>query len=248
MSILPTPNSNSTSNFITLGQSGILGTTTGLVKRTNEDRIGYTSSNGTLRFCVADGHWGDGAADIIAKFWLDESTDFPEDREQAIKITSEVQSRLFKTFGKPIMDEDKDHTPEASFIAAEIHNGLLRIASYGDCRLLIVNQGSIVYEHNTLPTWLGAFSYLGLRSRLSVSTGLFYTEVKLAPDDTLMLFSDGVDECVYEAPTISNSELAELATNSTLEAAYDAIVNKVLEHGAEDNASIALYKTPSNLL
>ena len=223
----------------TLG-GGVFGTTAGLVKATNEDRLGYLNTADGLRVCIADGHWGDGAADMIVKYWLSESTQFPLTSEKAVKATQAIEKQLDTHFGTSDMDADVDKTPEAAFIAAELTGNTLQIVSYGDCRLLVARQGKIYYQLPTKATWLGAFSHRGMRDRQPIKDALSFTSLSLLPGDVVMLFTDGIDECVYEVPTISFDTIAEYGSTNPPSEAFDKIMNKVFAVGAQDNASLAV--------
>lgn len=214
--------------------------TPGFVKTANEDAIGVRSSQNGYRAVIADGHWGDGAAQLAKKYWLEHST-FPNDTGEAIDATHELESLLYDAYGRRQMDESKDFTPETSFIAVEIRDGVMKTVSYGDCRLWIVRHNDLLYEHPTTPTWLGAFSRLGLRKRLPVSKACIFYEQPLEDEDKVVLFTDGVDECVYETPTIGKAELLDLLSSTGPAEALQRVLKAVESHGAEDNATLALY-------
>lgn len=227
----------------TLGSS-LFGTTLGLAKKINEDRLGYRETPSGLRVCIADGHWGDEAADMIARYWLDATHDFPRTRAQAVQATEELEEKLFAAFGTDLMDAEHDKTPEAAFIFIEVKQDQVHIMSYGDCRLLIASEGKVSFQLETTATWLGAFARLGLRNRAAVKDALVFETVLLQDNDVMILYSDGIDECVYEVPTISEAQLAAFTGHGQLSTAFDAIMDQVFAHGAEDNASLALI-TPN---
>ena len=220
----------------------VIGTITGLVKKNNEDRIGYLAHDDITRVCIADGHWGAEVAQIITKHWLEPSLDFPVSKKTAILKTGSVENEIYKAFGRLVMNPDKDFTPEASFVAVQISQKVISMASYGDCRLLIVQSGKITYEQPTTSTWLGVFSHSGLRGRLSVEEATIYKELPLENGSSVLIFTDGVDECIYEKPTISLDTLANLANQDSPEAVFNSILDEVFAYGAEDNASLAIVK------
>ena len=167
----------------------------GLKKEINEDFVGYYINNDATRICISDGHWGEEAASIIAKHWLNKELNFPIDFAEAKKEAKKIEAELYNKFGKVDMDEDKDLTPEASFIVAEISKDNISIISYGDSRLLIVNKEKVTFTQECKSTWLGAFSHLGLRGRLSVENATVFNTKKLINGDSVILFTDGVDQC-----------------------------------------------------
>ena len=220
----------------------IIGSTCGLKKDLNEDRIAVVSNSGTHRVIIADGHWGDEAADIIARFWLEQES-IPTSQKEALKLTTILEKQLFDRFGQPDMDPETFRTPEASFLLFEVVENRLRIIAYGDCRLLIAREGKVSYQYTTTPTWLGAFSHVGLRDRLSLVDALYYEEVRLEAGDTVIAFTDGVDECVYEVPTLSPEWIAQQTlTAPKISQQFQVIMDAVHQHGAEDNASLAVYR------
>jgi serine/threonine protein phosphatase PrpC len=211
----------------------------GLVKVANEDRLDFSIKDGVLYACIADGHWGDGAAQAIIDFWTDKQ--MPASKDEAVREVTAIQTKLYEAYGKPEMDENVDFTPETAFVFASVQDNVLSVVSYGDCRLLIVND-AVKFSLAQNGTWLGAFSHLGLRKRLSVDNGLVYEKVTLEKGDRVILFTDGLDECIYEKPTISFDEIAADLKDVAPAVAIEKLLTKVYEHGAEDNVSIFVYK------
>jgi serine/threonine protein phosphatase PrpC len=202
----------------------------------------FRPRKGFVRICIADGHWGNAAAEAVAVYWLYEVDPFPTTHAAAVKLTGQIEEMLYQRFGKPTMDSETDFTPEASFIAVEVREQQAMIVSYGDCRLMVVRNRRPVFNLHMEATWLGAFSRLGLRNRLPVKTGLVFERHFLEAGDRLALFTDGVDECVYEKPTISMTELAKLLGGKNIPTSLEAVLARVAAYGAEDNASLAVYQ------
>lgn len=224
-----------------IGNKTLLATAKGKVKEVNEDRLGCLSTPGTIRLAIADGHWGDAAADLLADYWLDSALKFPASHSDAVRITSQAQNNLYEHFGSAYMDPNKDFTPESSFVAAEINGNSLRLVSYGDCRFIIVNGGKIRFDLEIKETWLGAFSHLGIRNRLSLQDGVLFQQLDILPGDKIFMFTDGVDECIYGKLTLNYGELARLLNNDSLETSASNLMAKIFEYGAEDNASFAIH-------
>lgn len=221
----------------------VIGTTAGLVKKSNEDRIGYLVHDDITRVCIVDGHWGEKAAQIIVEHWLKLRLDFPASKKTAMAETNSVEKKIFKAFGKPVMNPNKDFTPEASFIVIQIKRRDITIVSYGDCRLIITSGDKIIYEHETQQTWLGAFSALGLRNRQSVEDATLYKKLTPEKGGFTLLYTDGIDECIYKKPTISLKAIASLANQDSSEAVFDSILEEVFAYGAKDNASLAVVES-----
>ena len=102
----------------------------GLVKEVNEDRLSFSIKNGKLYACIADGHWGDGAAQAIIDFWANK--EMSVSRDEAIIEVSKIQKELYELYGKPKMDENNDFTPEAAFTFVSVEDDILTILAYGD--------------------------------------------------------------------------------------------------------------------
>ena len=197
-------------------------TTPGLVKTVNEDALGIRFSPNEITVCICDGHWGQLAAQFACQTFLNRP--FPSDKNRAIKILDSIQTRLFRL-------QDSPKPPETSVLAVKINLGFntLHFVSYGDCRLMISRDHHPIFNLPTCPTWLGALSFKNLRHRIPVSQATQFGSVTLKKTDRVLLFTDGVDECVYEPPTISNSWLASHTP--------DQILNRICRHGAQDNAT-----------
>jgi len=240
--IIPTITKKGLIEKVKLASNLVVGTTVGLVKDMNEDKVGCVLENNSLRICIADGHWGEAAAKIIVKHWMKEEVAFPVNRKEAVLEVIKIEQKLFKLFGKTNMDPNSDFTPEASFIVIQIVDKSLKIISYGDCRLLITNEEKVKTKLITKETWLGAFSQLGLRNRVSVHDGLVFEEITLLENDSVLIFTDGIDQCVYEQDTLNDEFLANLTNEKIAENTFDNIFNAVFAAGAEDNGSLVVLK------
>lgn len=242
--ILPNKNSqeNDILNISIPCKRVALGTTIGLIKKENEDTVGCLTGNNFTRICIADGHWGNFTSRRAIDFWIKKVKMFPSSLQEAIEQSKNLEKEIFDLFGKENMDPEKDFTPEAAFIAIEINESKLSIINYGDCRLMIVDtMGNIKFNLETQETWIGAFSYLGLRKRLPTHSATKYTHLELQEDDIVMLFTDGVDQCIYEKDTISLSFIAKNTKRKTIQEIFDTTMKEVFKNGAEDNASLAIY-------
>lgn len=223
-------------------QGGILATTTGLKKDVNEDQSSVAVIADAIRFCVADGHWGAAAAERCVAFWTSEALTFPHIRENAVKLTLELEQLLYAEFGTQDMDENRDFTPEAAFIAGEISGDKITLVSYGDCRAMLIRSRQILYSVQESQTWLGAFSHLGLRNRQAVTEGLVFDVITRETGDTFCVFTDGIDECVYETPTLSRESIAELISDKPIEQSIQSLMEAVDAAGAEDNATVLIVQ------
>ncbi len=239
--LLPTPTNKDKVQKSKITANLIVGTTTGLIKEENEDGI-FVSANQTIRICIADGHWGSQATKIILNHWNKNKLIFPENKKMALKEVKKIEAKIYKVFGNAKMNPNSDFTPESGFIYTEIYNHILKVISYGDCRLLVVNQGAVRKQIETRQTWLGAFSKLGLRNRLSIEQGLIYEEIILQKGDVVLAFTDGVDQCVYGKDTLSAQSMAKIALRGTVRAIFDNIFKAVFSAGAEDNASLVVFR------
>lgn len=241
-SIIPTITKKGVIEKVKILPNLILGTTVGLVKSINEDRVGCSIDGNSIRICVEDGHWGKKAAKMIVDHWVRKGRVFPNGRTEAIPEVLKIEQKLFKLFGKINMDPNSDFTPEASFIVMQLVGESLKVISYGDCRLLIAKEGTVKTKLTTKETWLGAFSHLGLRKRLSVKNAIKFKKIKVVKGDFIFLFTDGVDQCVYEKDTISFDFIAGLSKLSDLNKVFDKLMEEVFTNGAQDNASLAILR------
>ena len=214
----------------------------GLVKSINEDRSGCVLDGSSLRICVADGHWGEASAEIIVDRWIKKKLVFPTNRVEVLSEVIKIEEKLFKLFGKTNMNPDLEFTPEASFISIQIKKNTLKAISYGDTRLFVARKGKLKTQLATRETWLGAFSKLGLRNRISVREGLVFEEIQLQEADVVLIFTDGIDQCVYEKDTLSSQFLAKQTKTDAVKKIFDSIFDAVFAAGAEDNATLAVLK------
>jgi len=63
----------------------------------------------------------------------------------------------------------------------------------------------------------------------------------LAENDCIFLFTDGIDQCIYEKDTISFEKIAMLSKTNVKDI-FDELFKEVFDYGAEDNASLAVFK------
>lgn len=225
-----------------INDSLALGTTAGLKRTDNEDRLGCLSTHKSLRIVIADGHWGVRAAELVLEVLLDEHQSFPKNRNSAISLTKDIELQLVAEVNGKWLDPDKDRPPEAAFLAAEIKEGQIKAFGYGDCRLVIGRQGHIIHRVETNQTWLGVFSSQGSRGRLSIEEALTFNNFKLDTGDVIHIFTDGVDECIYEKATINLESIVRLTEHKTAEASLDAVLTEIMAKGAEDNASLVILR------
>ena len=218
-------------------------TTTGLSKESNEDSIGLVRDGGNTIVSIGDGHWGKEAAEIATEQILSSPDTFPGNRDEAIEVSESIEKLIYAKFGAKLMDENSDFTPETSFASVRINKNGMDVFGYGDCRVIVVRSGKVVYRMNIEETWIGVFSRLGLRGRKSVSEATLFERVPIKKGDIIMLYTDGVDECIYEVPTISMDDIVAIVDqNKTAEQIAQALMDEVFNYGAEDNASMAILK------
>lgn len=210
----------------------------GLKKKVQEDVL-FVDEKQDL-FVIADGHWGKEAAEIAVQF-ISQNPEF-QTKENAIEFIKKIELELFQKFGKEEMDKDVDTPPETSILAARIISDTLHLLSYGDCYSYLVRSGEIISLNSQKPTWLGAFSYLGLRNRQSVEQSLEFKEIEIQKGDILLLMTDGITECVYETPTISEEDILKVIQEKTnSKQIVRELVEKAYECGGEDNIAVISY-------
>jgi serine/threonine protein phosphatase PrpC len=221
-----------------------IGTCRGRIKRTNEDYIGYvrlSQEKQRVRLCICDGHWGGQAAQIIADYWLKPRKHFPQNKPEAISAVQGLQTHI-----KKLTPCHPEGPPEAAFIAAELGERVLRMVSFGDCRSLVARQEGCnshqVYHHTGLATWLGALTFSGHARRLPVERATQFRRLELEPRDVVILYTDGLDECIYETPTIATKTIAHTALLDAPGVATGNLLKLALEKGGEDNVSVAVLQ------
>lgn len=232
-----------TIEFLVSEKDLVIATTSGLIKEINEDKINYERLENSIRICICDGHWGEIAAEMTNKMILQVKV-FPNNKHEAVDLLEKIELELWKKLGKENMDAEKDLTSETSVVSIEIDSdNNLRIISYGDSRLMITNKEKIVFKLKLLKTWLGAFSFKKLRGRLLISKALQFKKIKRNKEDLIWMFTDGIDECLYEKETISTNDLLRFTKKDTnLKNIADNVFKEVEKFGAEDNASLALIR------
>lgn len=200
--------------------------TPGLVKPENEDVLAVNTVGHETQICLCDGHWGKTAADLACSTLI---SHFPTSRLRALRLLRQIERRLFTS-------SSGNQPPETSVLSVKVDTSSRRLTymGYGDCRLLVARSDRIIFSLPPVATWLGALSYRSQRGRLPVKTALIYGSIALKEHDTVLLFTDGIDECIYNQPTIPHSWLVKHTASQ--------ILKRVLSHGAEDNASLIILK------
>jgi serine/threonine protein phosphatase PrpC len=242
----------------------VLSISRGLVKRgLIEDRVGWRRyGDDTARLLVADGHWGELAAEAAVEYWMyyehaecsaagwrSVPRPFPtSSREQAVAAAKGLEELIVvsgEEWDPDTVNPKTSRPPETAFIAAEItglksgQNGLMRYVSYGDCRAFVATDRPSTewFRSESLATWLGAFSVRGKRNRLTVEEGVRYGEVTLAPGHLVFLCSDGVPEARYKKPTISEEQIAACFQDTSVEFGAYNLLGQVGIAGAQDHTS-----------
>lgn len=229
-------------NFINFKIKCSFFSTKWLKKSLNEDTIWALNCKNKFIACICDWHWWDEASNIVKKFILSKKNKFPNNEKQWVVYLKKVEKIIFKKYWKNNLNWVTDITPETSLIWIEINQNRLKILSYWDCRWFIINKDSII-EIQKNNSWLWSFSYLWLRNRLPVLDNIYFKKFNLEKWDIIILFTDWVDECVYEKPTISIENILKISYQSiTNKKIIKSIFNEVFENWAEDNASFMILK------
>jgi hypothetical protein len=186
-------------------------TTTWLKKEINEDRIFLRQIDNKIYACICDWHWWDEASNIVNNFFISGKEKFPQNKAESILISKKIEKLIFQQCWNNNLNWIHDITPETSFIAIEIDKKNINIISYWDCRGFILNNKKTRIKIKQINSWIWSFSYLGLRNRLAIEENTFFKQVKIRKNDTIILFSDWIDECIYETPTISINEIYKIS-------------------------------------
>lgn len=220
-----------------LDERCIISTRVGLENKINEDAVGYLiNEDGSVRISIADGHWGSEAATRCLEYWLSISAE-----NNPIESMEQLEAALAERFAVPSPDSKTTKTPETSTLTITIDpDNNMNVVGYGDCRLSVVRDEHVVYRYETTASWLGLFSSLGMRDRILAKNATVAESVSLHAGDTILLYTDGVDECVYETPTLDVESF--VTPGATPTQIHDAIMEAVFSHGAQDNATIVVLR------
>jgi serine/threonine protein phosphatase PrpC len=210
----------------------------------NEDAIRAVHDSDGIRACIADGHWGDDAARQAVAFFTGAAA--PASRQEAIAVAGQFEEQVYRQFGWGDMQDIKVHrTPEAAVTSIAISDSVLSIASYGDCGLLVARNQRVHYQMPQVASWLGCYSYLGLRERLPVSEAVVYKEVPLEQGDSVLLYTDGLSEWAHnEQPMITPEGLAYNMFGSAADIAT-RLARMALTQGSagtEDDCTLFVYQ------
>ncbi len=209
-------------------------TDTGRVREGNEDRYLAREERGVMLIAVADGVGGEAGGEVAA--------------EAAVR---ELGARFFARKDGPLGEALADAVREANtavlqaaessgnanaattLVAAAVRGRDLVVANLGDSRAYLVRTGDvrqITEDHsgdaaNAITRFVG--DARGVQPDVFAET--------LAPDDRLVLCSDGLTRHVTDA------EIAAAVSANGVDRAADALVSLALERGGEDNVTVVVY-------
>jgi protein phosphatase len=223
----------------------------GCVRPENEDAVGHWPHEDGLLFAVADGLGGHVAGEIASTLALEvlarEMERAPGSWPVTKRLRRAIQEANLELYNKAVA------VPElrgmgTTLTATVVVGGTLVAAHVGDCRLLLLRDGSatqLTKDH----TWVWEQVQYGLLSpeqarmhpRRHVITRCLGRELIPAIDvlsldlrsgDVLAQMSDGVHAALREA------EIVELLKAHRPEPACQALVRRGREEGGEDNLSV----------
>ncbi|MGA7673315.1 MAG: Stp1/IreP family PP2C-type Ser/Thr phosphatase [Nitrolancea sp.] len=244
------------------------GTDTGSVREQNEDAVFVSDAqtddvadNGML-VAVADGMGGYQRGEVAARIAIDtlrseyfdtevESNDIPLRLKQAFRKANEL---IFDN-GSATGEQNMMGT---TLVAAVIRGPDLTVANVGDSRAYLVRADrltQVTRDHSLVAEQVAAGAMteqearesqhrnivtraLGHRQRVDVD--IF--EIRLLPEDRLLLTSDGLHDYVDE------DEMVSVSLSRHPEDASRELVNLALEHGSNDNVTaVVVWAAPAGV-
>ena len=225
----------------------------GPVREQNEDAVYFTEPSGAsdspVVLAVADGMGGYQRGEIAARMALDSLAD-----RLAAADTDDVPLALrqaFRQANEQIYQggsaEGEHNMMGTTLVAAVVRGADLTIANVGDSRAYLVRANrlnQVTQDHSLVAEQvaMGAMTPQEARDsqhkniitralghRQKVDIDIF--ELKLLPDDRLLLSSDGLHDYVEE------NEVVELLTTNPPEDAAKVIVERAIQGGSTDNVT-----------
>ncbi len=244
------------------------GTDTGSVREQNEDAVFVSdaqaddvSDNGMV-VAVADGMGGYQRGEVAARIAIDTlrseyfsaeapSNDIPLRLKQAFRKANEL---IFENGSA----EGEQNMMGTTLVAAVIRGPDLTVANVGDSRAYLVRADrltQVTRDHSLVAEQVAAGAMteqearesqhrniitraLGHRQRVDVD--IF--EIRLLPEDRLLLTSDGLHDYVDE------DEMVSVTLSRHPEDAARELVNLALEHGSNDNVTaVVVWAAPAGV-
>lgn len=211
----------------------------GKVREDNEDRVLARESRGTRLLAVADGVGGSAGGEIAAnaaivelaeRFFAARAASTLEERlADAIRDANTAVLRAAEASGNP--------SAASTLVAAAIERSRAVIANLGDSRAYLVRDGAarqLTEDHQGDATH-SITRFVG--DPRGVQPDVFVEDLRSG--DRLVLCSDGLTRHLTDA------EIAGLADRADVGAAADALVDRALERGGEDNVTVVVHAVAS---
>ncbi len=244
------------------------GTDTGSVREQNEDAVFVSDAqtddvkdNGML-VALADGMGGYQGGEVAARIAIDtlraeyfgaeaDSTDIPLRLKQAFRKANE---QIFDNGSA----KGEQYMMGTTLVAGVIRGPDLTVANVGDSRAYLVRADrltQVTRDHSLVAEQVAAGAMteqearesqhrnivtraLGHRQRVDVDV----FEIRLLPEDRLVLTSDGVHDYVDE------EEMVSVTLSRHPEDAARELVNLAIEHGSNDNVTaVVVWAAPADV-
>lgn len=162
----------------------------------NEDAVLMLRKNNWLLLAVADAHYGHWASHVIMAGLIHTFS-----RNNQVFNKPRTLYDLLYTIPESYMEPDQKSASTALIICINTNNGKGVGLSYGDSSAMLINhQEAVRINHKNI-------------NFVSVNTPESYGpqfadefDFVMRPNETLLLFTDGVDECNYCSPSTSVNE------------------------------------------
>ncbi|MDR6551525.1 Stp1/IreP family PP2C-type Ser/Thr phosphatase [Paenibacillus qinlingensis] len=230
----------------------------GKVRQVNEDRAAiHHQLNGLSLAIVADGMGGHQAGDIASQMAIDtigaqlQSIHWGMSVESCKQILREAIEKANEEIYAFASDQEKYHGMGTTVVAIIASQELLIIGHIGDSRAYkltgesitqLTEDHSLVYElvkngqltmeeadHHPRRNWITR----ALGTEPSVEVDLY--EYTWRPDDVILICSDGLSGLVDDADI-----LRIVRENEQLEDAAEALIQRALREGGDDNVTVLL--------
>lgn len=240
-------------------------TDAGNVRGHNEDLIYVpdelnTEQDGVVLLAVADGMGGHEGGEVAAKIAIDSLLQrFSEDTDDIVLVLKQAYRNANQSIFEDGAAKGEHNIMGTTLVTAVIHDDDLTVGNVGDSRAYLLRAGrlnQITTDHSLVAEQvrMGVMTQdearasthknivtraIGYRERVDID--IF--EIKLLPEDRLLLSSDGIHDYLDDA------EMADVISSMEPEPAIRELISRALGAGSTDNVSaICAWMAPLSVL
>lgn len=240
-------------------------TDAGNVRGHNEDLIYVpdelnTEQDGVVLLAVADGMGGHEGGEVAAKIAIDSLLQrFSEDTDDIVLVLKQAYRNANQSIFEDGAAKGEHNIMGTTLVTAVIHDDDLTVGNVGDSRAYLLRAGrlnQITTDHSLVAEQvrMGVMTQdearasthknivtraIGYRERVDID--IF--EIKLLPEDRLLLSSDGIHDYLDDA------EMADVISSMEPEPAIHELISRALGAGSTDNVSaICAWMAPLSVL